>query len=188
MALHATAGSGYSRVPEGTYQGVCADVVDLGYNTYEFTNKDTGLKEKNTIHEIAVVFQLNQADENGKRFEIERRFNLSLGEKANLRGFLKSWRGRDFSEAELQPPGFDVEQMKGQNGMIQVVHNTRGEKTYANIQTIMPLFQGMAPIAVENYVPRDRTPKPTAQQAQQMLNSPAAAAAPAPAKSDDIPF
>jgi hypothetical protein len=59
-----------------------------------------------------------------------------------LRAFLLAWRGHDITEAELKPPGVDVDLTK-RNAVLSVVHNKVGEKTYANIGAIMPLMEGM---------------------------------------------
>ena len=142
----------FKKAPAAQYQAVCAEVMDLGYITKQYKNADTGALEPKQVHEIVYVFQLNKVDpDTGKRYEIRSApFNLILSEKANLRKFLLQFRGHDLTAAELKPPGVDVD-LTGRNCQIQVVHNVSGDKTYANIGSIMPLMEGMPEIVAENY-------------------------------------
>lgn len=66
---------------------------------------------------------------------ISNTYTLSLGEKANLRHILETWRGKTFTTDELD--GFDLKNVLGKSCQIQVVHKTEGEKTYANIGGIV---------------------------------------------------
>jgi hypothetical protein len=67
---------------------------------------------------------------------------LSLHEKANLRKFLESWRGRAFTKEELD--GFDIFTVLGVVGQVQVIHNVGDDgQTYANVKAVMPLPKGM---------------------------------------------
>ena len=67
-------------------------------------------------------------------------FTLSLGKKAKLRPMLESWRGRPFTEAELE--GFDLKNVLGANALLNIIHTKKGDKTYANISTVSPLMKG----------------------------------------------
>lgn len=145
----------FKKAPVGTYQAVCCEVVDLGYSTKVYKNQSTGLDESKNVHEIQYIFQLNKLDdETGKRFDVRSRpLNLILSEQSNLRAFLLAWRGHDLTEAELKPPGVDVD-LSGKNALISVVHNQSAGKTYANIGSITPLMDGMAEIQPLNYEPQ----------------------------------
>lgn len=147
-------GGAFQNAPEGTSVAVCCDVVDLGIITSVWEG------ETRSAHKIDVVFQLAELMDDGRPFTIRQRFTLSLNEKANLRKFLESWRGRAFTAAELKD-GFDVEKLIGAPALIQTVHVTRGEKTYANINSVMTLPKSMKAITVRDYVRvKDREPQP----------------------------
>jgi len=62
-------------------------------------------------------------------------YTISLNEKANLRLMLEAWRGRQFTELELQ--GFDLANLMGVACLLQVVHitNSVGD-TRAKIQGV----------------------------------------------------
>ncbi len=131
---------------EGEYQAVCTDVVDLG----EFHNE----KWNKIDHRIAFLFQLDCLDSHGHRFEIAKRCNLAMGEKAVLRTFLEQWRAKRYTGQELERR-LELDAFVGMNAMIVVEHAVVNEKTYANILSIRPLPKGGVPIAPLNYTRRD---------------------------------
>lgn len=129
----------FTPAPEGLHQAVCVDVVDKGLVDGPWGPKPT----------IQIRWQLEQADEaTGKRFMVVANYNLSLNEKANLRKILKGWRGRDFTAEELK--GFDLEKLVGANCQLQLIHNLSDNgRTYANVQTVVPIGKGMVKIEPE---------------------------------------
>ena len=128
----------YSPAPEGLHQAVCIDVVDQGM-------KQTAWGEK---HKVQVRWALDQIDEkNGRAFMVTASYTLSLHKKALLRQHLEAWRGRKFSEEELQ--GFDLEKLIGVNCQLQIVHSLGDEGTvYSNVQAVVPLGKGMTKMPV----------------------------------------
>lgn len=141
-------GGDFEPVNEGTHHAICIGVFDLGTHFDEVYGKSK--------HEVLFMWELPN-----ERIEIEkdgaikdlpraisRQFNLSLHKKAQLRPFLEAWRGRAFTEQELQ--GFDVSKVLGANCMLQVLHNKKGDKTYGNVVSIIPLMKGMVKKDPEN--------------------------------------
>lgn len=149
MGLIAKSGGvSFDPVTEGVHNAVCYSVVDLGHHL------DPTFGKRN--HSCLITWELP-----GERIDIERdgvkmnlpraiskTYTLTLGEKSNLRKNLQTWRGRAFTEQELE--GFDIKNVLGKSCMIQVIHNKKDEKTYANIAAIMPLMKGVAPLVPEN--------------------------------------
>lgn len=124
--------------PEGLHQSVCCDVVDLGEVTDQFGTRAC----------IRVYWQIDEVNpENERRYLVTKRYTNSLHEKANLRKDLESWRGKAFAKEELTL-GFDLLKLLGVNGQLNIVHNHKGEDTYANIVSITPLGKGQAKITV----------------------------------------
>jgi len=151
MALYASkgddSGSKYGPHPEGQFNAVCIDVVDLGMieSTFDGITKSQ--------HKCQIRFFCGEPDEDGgDKWLTSSRFTVSLHEKANLRRFLKSWRGKDFTEAELKK--FDLETLIGVPAFLQVSHAvSKGGNTYASIDTVMRLPKGQqAPEAPYGYV------------------------------------
>lgn len=162
--------------PTGPHSAVCCDVVDLGIwqDTYPG-------KAPRDVRKIRVVFQTAEFREDGERFTVGRMFTASLGEKANLRKFLESWRGVPFTEEQLA--GFNLVKLIGAPALIQVKHRVKGEKTYADIDSIMQLPKGMTRLAIEHYVRvKDRTPAAPASA------DPNGGFAPPIEEEDDLPF
>lgn len=161
----------FTPAPAGTHQGVCVDVVDLGFLESAFT---PGKRQ----HKISIVWQITERMENQKPFLVQQRYTLSLDEKANLRRDLESWRGKPFTEAELS--GFDVESVITANCLLSIVHVERKGSTYANVKSVMPLMKGMPKIAGESYIRvKDRTPQADVEPDDQTAGM---------VTDDDIPF
>ena len=73
--------------------------------------------------------------DDGKPMTIGRRYTFSLHEKAALRKHMEQWLGRSFDEAEVKL-GYDIGNRLGKGCTLVVSHNTKGDKTYANIDAI----------------------------------------------------
>ena len=149
MGLMAKSGGGsFDPVSAGVHNAVCYMVMDLGTHLDETFGKRhhsclIGWEipgERIIIEKDGVKKDLPRA--------ISKKYTLSLNEKANLRKDLQTWRGRVFTEQELE--GFDIKNLLGKSCMIQVIHTKKGDKTYANISAIMPLIKGTAPLTAEN--------------------------------------
>lgn len=127
--------SKFTPAPEGLHQAVCVDVHDLGLQKTPWGEK----------HKVIIVWQIDEIDpENDKPFQVRQQYTLSLSDKANLRRDLECWRGRKFTDDELQ--GFDLEKLLGANCQLQIVHNLGDEgRTYANVQAIVPYNAKLGP-------------------------------------------
>jgi hypothetical protein len=148
MGLFASeGGSGtFTLASEGVVRAVCADVIDLGIKP--------GWEGKPT-HKIALVFQIDENDKDGKPIQVQQWATLSMNEKSNLRKLLESWRGKKFEVGEAAQ--FDLLKLVGANALLTLVHSRPNaqNKVYANIQSISPLMKGMEPLAVRDYVRRE---------------------------------
>jgi len=124
--------------PAGVQQAVACDVVDLGIMDGPYGEK----------WKVDIRWQTADQMSDGKPYLVNKRYTLSLNEKATLRHDLEAWRGRAFTEAEIE--GFDLEKLIGVNCLLNVVHKA-GSKggTFANVVSIMPLAKNMKPIAVD---------------------------------------
>ena len=124
----------YQPTPAGNHVAVCYQMIDLGQQYNE--------KYDTWQHKIQIGWELsNELMEDGRPFVVSSRYTASFNEKAILRRDLESWRGRPFTDAELA--GFDLKNILGKACMVNVVHNTKGEKTYANVKSVAALPKGM---------------------------------------------
>ena len=145
--------SKYTPCPEGLFQAVCVDVIDLGFVSTQWGDKP----------KVRIVWQVDETDQaTNRRFEVRAMYTLSLSDKATLRKILESWRGRKFTPIELR--GFDLENLIGVNCQLQVIHNISDEgKTFANVQAIVPHNVKAPKIIADGYTrERDRVPVTTA--------------------------
>lgn len=142
MALIATAkgGSDFQPCPAGLHDAICAFVEDLGYEYSEQFKKET--------RKIIICWEINVPMSDGRPYMLSQRYTLSLSDKANLRRVLEGWRGRPFTAAELE--GFDVEKVRGVQCQIQVMHNSKNGKTYANIAAVLPASKNGIKLTVVN--------------------------------------
>ena len=130
------------QAPDGQHIAICCDVVDLGMIKVTYNNHE---KQQ---HKIRVWFQIDRDDADGIRYLVSRRLTLSLHEKAALRAFLESWRGKPYTEEESKA-GIDVELMVGVSALIQTAIN---KNDYADITSIMRLPKNMEAIEVQDYI------------------------------------
>lgn len=143
MSLTLTANSGgadFAPHPQGVFAARCVRIIDLGTQESEY------MGEKKKAHKIILAFETSETmtggDFDGKPFLVTTRYTASLHEKSALRKDLKSWRGRDFTEAELA--GFHLKNVLKAPAMLNIVHTERNGRTYANIANITPLPKGMS--------------------------------------------
>ena len=124
----------HSPAPAGSHHAVCVDVQNLG-----LVQSAWGAKNK-----VRLVWQIPPVDElTGKRYELARLFTLSLHERAALRQELERWRGRKFTEAELDL-GFDLEKLIGVNCTLQAQQALGDDGvTYTNVELVLPAPKGV---------------------------------------------
>ena len=147
MSLIISASSGGSFEPRkpleaGAYAAVCDMVVDLGVQPSpggQFAPKRTVVL-RFQIPEIRVEIT-KDGETKSLPAVISRTVGLSLNEKSTLYGLLTSWRGKAFTPDELKK--FDLGKVAGKPAFINVTHSVKGDRTYANLTSIMPLPKAM---------------------------------------------
>jgi len=129
-------------LPAGAYTAVLDLVCDLGVQPSpggQFAPKRTVLLRFQIPSERIEITKDGQTK--SLPAVISRTLGLSLNEKATLRQLLQSWRGRSFTAEELK--AFDLSKILGKPAFINVTHSVKGDRTYANLTSIMPLPKGM---------------------------------------------
>ena len=145
-------GQEFEPVPSGLQHAVCYGLIDIGTQP-QFGNYPSRRKTI-MIWELPMI--RGEFEKDGVKKSLPRaiseKFTASLSSKGNLRPFLESWRGREFTEDELK--GFDLSKVVGANCYLNVIHKKgKGEKanrTYSNIGSISPLPHGTKSIKPEN--------------------------------------
>lgn len=145
MAITATneSGGNYTPVEAGTYAARCYSMVHIGTVTENIQGKDKTLNKVRISWELPTELKEFKEGEGEKPYVISKDFTLSLNEKATLRKFLDSWRGKGFTEDEAK--SFDITKLLGVACMLSVTHKTSGAgKTYAEISSVSPVMKGLS--------------------------------------------
>lgn len=135
-------------IEAGAYAAVCDMIVDVGVQPSpggQYAPKRTVLL-RFQIPEVRVEFT-KDGETRSLPAVISRTVGLSLNEKSTLYGLLTSWRGRAFTQDELKK--FDLGKVAGKPAFINVTHSVKGDRTYANLTSIMPLPKSMTAPALE---------------------------------------
>jgi hypothetical protein len=147
-----TGGGGKGRdlgplAPRGLHQAVCVDVLDLGKITSTYNGQ---AKER---HVVQMIWQLRD-DETRQRFLAGKWFTLSLNERASLRKDLESWFAKAITrEQELN--GIDLEKLIGVACTLNIMHATKGDRTYANVTAVLPRDKKQPKLVAEGYTRAD---------------------------------
>lgn len=144
VKAYGSSGGDFTPAPEGTHNAVCVDVIDLGLIERTYEGKTTNDPM------VRIVWQLEEEDEDGRRFTVGARYKLSLHEKANLRKMLDTWRGVAFSKDDLKD-GWDLDNLIGAPALVTVQHNEREGKVYANVQAVTRLPKSMLRLEADGY-------------------------------------
>lgn len=126
--------------PTGGFVAQCVDAIDLGEKVTDYPGTPKYLSPK-----CALVFRTGEKnDETGDLIDVAQEFTVSMSEKSNLRPFLESWRGREYTPEEADG-GVPVDKLCGKWAYIQV-GNKKSQKgrAYAVIMTAVAVPKGMA--------------------------------------------
>ena len=106
----------------GTYMGVCVGVIDLGEQYVQYEKQIQGKYVEQAIFIFEIPSERVQVNgEDKPRWLSSKKMALSLDERSNMYKMLVSWRGKPFSETELNPKGgFHIGQMLGLPAMLSV--------------------------------------------------------------------
>lgn len=130
-------------VPAGNHIARCIKFMHFGHVP------DTYMGERRIVNKCRYTWELPGEmrvfdEEKGEQpMSVSKDYTVSLGDRANLRKDLESWRGKAFSDEELQ--GFDISKVVGVPCMLNVIHkeSQRTGKTYAVISSITPIPKGV---------------------------------------------
>lgn len=124
LILKRESSSNRTPCPEGLYDAICVDVIDLGTVPTAYGDK----------HQLQILWEV-RSDE-GMVYHLSKRYAASLHEKAKLAQDLKAWRGGvELSPEEMR--GFDLEQLVGKCCQLLVTHFEREGMSYASVDKIL---------------------------------------------------
>ena len=167
-------GGDFTRIlpPDGPQSAICVDVVDRGEHTSDWAGKIT-TKRKLSIHWLLAeniplkhwthpkTGEVQDVHEKiaGRPYMVQRWYTASLHEKAALRQMLRVWRGKEFSDDELE--NFDVDDVIGTPALLTIQYNNSNGNWYANVEGVSRLPQNMTAMGMPNDYVRiqDRPPR-----------------------------
>ena len=145
MAIIATSNgsTSFEPIPSGSYAARCYSMVHMG------TIEENIMGTLKKLNKVRITWELPTElkvfkEENGEQpLVISKEFTLSLHEKSTLRGFLKNWRGKDFTDEEAK--SFDIEKLISAPCMLNITHKTKkdGSGVYAEIGSISTMPKGL---------------------------------------------
>lgn len=134
--------SDYKPIDAGTYVARCFSMVQIGTISQEYMGETKELNKVRITWELPNELKVYKDGEEAKPLTVSKEFTLSLHEKANLRKFLESWRGRAFNEEEAKK--FNISKLLGVPCMLSVIHkNSKQGKIYADISGVSSLPKGL---------------------------------------------
>jgi hypothetical protein len=131
-------GGNYEPCPAGNHAARCYAIADLGTQQDEVPGYGTKVRRR-----VMIFWELPEElhqfkEENGlEPYVVSKEFTMSLGDKSSLKPYLEQWRGKAFSEDELQ--GFDITKLIGAPCMLNITHKPKGEKVSVIVGSATPL-------------------------------------------------
>lgn len=123
----------FELIPAGNHVGICYLMCEIGTQSSAWGDK----------RQIIITWELpNEKMSDGRPFAISSFYTQSLSEKSNLTKDLIAWRGKQFTQKELD--SFNLTTIIGKPCLIQVVHDTNEKgKVRAKIASVARLPKGM---------------------------------------------
>jgi len=133
-------GGDFQDAPVGSHVAVCVRIIDLGTQHGEYQGQPTCRSQ------VFVSWELpNERMADGQPFIVSAFLTNSLNEKATMRGWLESWRGKPFTNEELD--GFDLSAILGKPCMVNVIAKPNGG---VKVGAVMALPKGSPKPTAEN--------------------------------------
>jgi hypothetical protein len=130
----AKSSSNRPQAPEGNHPAICVQVLDLGTHKGEYNGKPKVNRKVRISWELPEEKAVFHEDRGEEPFMVSRTYNFSVSDKSTFRKDLESWRGRAFTEEELET--FDIEKLLGVGAMVNVAINDKG---YSDVSTVAAL-------------------------------------------------
>ncbi len=122
-------GGSFTPAPVGNHVARCFRIVDLGMQHGEYKGQPT--RRSQILVSWELPDELIEIEGEQRPITTSKFYTNSLGEKANLRKDLETWRGRTFTDDELRK--FDLESILGKPCMLTVVGGDNGKTKVASV-------------------------------------------------------
>lgn len=143
MKFAAKASIDFEIAPSGNHIAICTGVVDFGLQPGSAMYPDP---KQQVYLRFELPTEIVTYTKDGKEvsgpMSIGRKFTASMSTKANLRKFIESWFGKSFPSDDLASD-FDLKLLLGRKCLLNIKHQEKGDKTYANLSDATPIPKGM---------------------------------------------
>ena len=144
MAINATSsGTPRELIPAVNYIARCYKMIHIGTVDDNYMGQAKKLNKVRIYWELPAEMKIYKQENGEEPAVISKEFTLSMGDKANLRKMLASWRGKDFTEEEAKQ--FDITKLLGVACFLNIIHkpNKENTKTYEEIASVTPMPKGI---------------------------------------------
>lgn len=134
---------GFDPVTPGTHIARCWRMVELGQQEKFYDGQSQGFKPM--LHIAFEIYDEPRVYDEAKGEEpaiLGSKFTISLHEKSKLRKTLQSWRGADYTDAEIKS-GVDFTKVVGAPCMVNVVNKDLDGRKIGFIDSIVPVPKGV---------------------------------------------
>jgi len=157
----------FEQCPAGNYPGLLVALIDEGTHYASYQNQP-----ERKVRKIFFVFEVEAPGKDGadRRFYIGADFSMGydsagglvMGKKSNLRKLMEGWSGKPYADGEV--PEFT--KALGRPCLINVIHEPRGDRSYARLASVSRPVKGMAAITPTrspfSYIADSKDPVPGA--------------------------
>ncbi len=135
-------GLSFDPVPAGSYPARCYSMIQIGTILENVMGVEKKMHKVRISWELPTELKVFKEEKGEQPYSLSKEFTLSMHEKATLRKFLESWRGKSFSEQEAE--AFDITNLIGKPCMMSVKHKeAKNGNTYAEIAGVNLMPKGM---------------------------------------------
>jgi len=132
----------FAPVPAGTYAARCYSMIHIGTVVEDYMGESKEVNKVRITWELPTELKVFKEENGEQPYSVSKEFTLSMHEKANLRKFLESWRGKGFTDEEAK--SFDVTKLLEKSCLISIIHKTSKQgNQYAVISSCSTLPKGM---------------------------------------------
>lgn len=131
-------------IETGLHVARCFKMIELGTCTENVMGQIKQLQKVNLTWELPLLTKVFDEAKGPQPLVISKEYTVSMGEKANLRKALESWRGKPFTEEQAK--SFDITILLGQPCMLNITHKPSkadASKIYEEISAITPPMKGL---------------------------------------------
>ncbi len=142
MVVKDGGGADFEPIPAGMFKAICVNVFDVGVQP--------GFQNGPAQHKIVILWEIEPLNKAGAHFTVSKKYTASIGQKANLRKDLESWRGKAFDADELK--GFELDSIKYKPCQLNLVQSEK----WTDINAVLPAAKSdyWSPTTPKDYIPK----------------------------------